>query len=493
MDRASPRTERRIRPRSRPALQKSRRVTRAWRYRLAPQVARQRRRRGLPTLWLRVRRLLWSWSVWTAAAAYALASDNWGWAAGFAGLAIFVHLAAPREQAPQYGLDHDMSVDDPAFLDSVVGLTGTPFVPGNSVHGAGKRRRVLSGHARRRSRRPSLDHDRSLHLLARRDRARIRRGARRALPRRRRGQDPARRGGIGDDWQTHPRDARGRPVSARVVQPDSLVRAGRDQSPDASKDAPGRWAHRLHRRRRHCRPLDGTRRRIRSTGGTRRFVWRAPRAIPLQTGFAQNWLETTGELDQRAVFFPRPTPATSPVQTMLSSPATGASAARILYYLSIVCARAIHPDRQPVLRSRPGRDRHPARRAQARRARSPSSSRASGTTTGSHGTTARACTARLLTARHPSLRVQPHDASPEDDGGRRTVGHDRHDELRQPVVRLERGEQRVVHRSNAGGELQRDVRGRSRVSERITLAAWQRRGVWARVQELVASVFQEQA
>jgi hypothetical protein len=133
MDRASPRTEHRIRPRSRPALLKSRRVTRAWRYRLAPQTARKRRRRGLPTLWLRIRRLLWSWALWAAAATYAVATADWGWAGGFAGLAIFVHLAAPREQAPQFGLDHDMSVDDPAFLESVVGLTGTPFVPGNLV------------------------------------------------------------------------------------------------------------------------------------------------------------------------------------------------------------------------------------------------------------------------------------------------------------------------------------------------------------------------
>ena len=43
------------------------------------------------------------------------------------------------------------------------------------------------------------------------------------------------------------------------------------------------------------------------------------------------------------------------------------------------------------------------------------------------------------------------------------------------------------------GELQRTFEADLAVSERITLAAWQRRGVWARAQELVASVFQEQA
>ena len=65
-----------------------------------------------------------------------------------------------------------------------------------------------------------------------------------------------------------------------------------------------------------------------------------PAVVPLQAGFAHNWQQTTGELlsgdavlpDHRAV---RP----AGVQTLLSSPETGGSTVRTMYYLSIVCAR----------------------------------------------------------------------------------------------------------------------------------------------------------
>ena len=43
------------------------------------------------------------------------------------------------------------------------------------------------------------------------------------------------------------------------------------------------------------------------------------------------------------------------VQTMLSSPETGASTVRTIYYLSIICARRVDLHRQPVFRPRPGR------------------------------------------------------------------------------------------------------------------------------------------
>ena len=65
-----------------------------------------------------------------------------------------------------------------------------------------------------------------------------------------------------------------------------------------------------------------------------------PGALPLQTGFAINWLRTTGELVNGPAFFP---PAVERgavcLQMLLSSPASGASSLRILYYLSLACAR----------------------------------------------------------------------------------------------------------------------------------------------------------
>ena len=65
-----------------------------------------------------------------------------------------------------------------------------------------------------------------------------------------------------------------------------------------------------------------------------------PAVIPLQTGFAHNWQQTTGELLTGDEFYPLVEPAGSlAVQTLLSSPETGASSVRTMYYLSIVCAR----------------------------------------------------------------------------------------------------------------------------------------------------------
>ena len=65
-----------------------------------------------------------------------------------------------------------------------------------------------------------------------------------------------------------------------------------------------------------------------------------PAVVPLQTGFAQNWLQTTGELISGPLYFPALVPA-GPlnVQTIMSSPEAGASTVRIIYYLSIICAR----------------------------------------------------------------------------------------------------------------------------------------------------------
>ena len=65
-----------------------------------------------------------------------------------------------------------------------------------------------------------------------------------------------------------------------------------------------------------------------------------PAVVPLQTGFAHNWQQTTGELLSGDAYYPL-IDASGPlaVQTLLSSPETGASNVRTMYYLSIVCAR----------------------------------------------------------------------------------------------------------------------------------------------------------
>jgi cardiolipin synthase len=69
-----------------------------------------------------------------------------------------------------------------------------------------------------------------------------------------------------------------------------------------------------------------------------------PAALVQQSGFAQNWLTTTGEILSGAAFFPVPEAAgPTRVQTILSSPTSGAGAAATMYLLALQCAkRSIH-------------------------------------------------------------------------------------------------------------------------------------------------------
>lgn len=65
-----------------------------------------------------------------------------------------------------------------------------------------------------------------------------------------------------------------------------------------------------------------------------------PAVTQLQTGFAQKWLETTGEMVSGPDYFPKIEAAGAlSIHTVLSEPETNSSTARILYYLSIISAR----------------------------------------------------------------------------------------------------------------------------------------------------------
>ena len=65
-----------------------------------------------------------------------------------------------------------------------------------------------------------------------------------------------------------------------------------------------------------------------------------PGVMGLQAGFAQNWLQTTGELISGPNYFPVCEPAGAiSTQTLLSSPKNELSSVCIMYYFSIVSAR----------------------------------------------------------------------------------------------------------------------------------------------------------
>ncbi|HTS47847.1 MAG TPA: phospholipase D-like domain-containing protein [Bryobacteraceae bacterium] len=65
-----------------------------------------------------------------------------------------------------------------------------------------------------------------------------------------------------------------------------------------------------------------------------------PAVAVQQSGFAQNWLLSTGEILSGPEFFPEPQPCGDvEVQTILSSPSSGADAAATMHLIAIQCAR----------------------------------------------------------------------------------------------------------------------------------------------------------
>ena len=407
-------------------------------------------------------------------------------------IALFVHLAKPREQSPQVGLDHDMGVDDPAFLDTVVGLTGAPFVPGNRVtvleNGDAFYPAML---ADVRAARHSITIEAYIYwdgeiglefaeALAERSRSGV---AVKILL-----------------------DAVGSATIGRRIL--ETLEAGRCQ---LAWFNPIRWYalgvinHRTHRK---TLLIDG---RVAYTGGAGiADHWRGhaqdpdhwrdtqirlegPGTLALQTGFAQNWLETTCELISGPLFFPETSVVGStPVQTLLSSPATGASAARILYFLAIVCARHsikianpyFVPDQAALDILIDARKRGVDVRVIVSGIRN-------------DNWLARYNSTRLYGAllRHginlyEYNRTMLHQKTMVVDGRWATIGTTNFDS--RSFALNEESNVSFTDRAlveAVGQAFEADLE----VSERVTMARWKQRGVWTRAQELVASLFQEQA
>jgi len=330
------------RTRARPKIPPSRfkrGVRREWRHRLEPPIARRARPRGLARTWLPVKRVLWAWRLWAGITLVALAVDAWIVAGVAAFAAMVAYAMAPSERSPLHGLDHDMAVGAEGFLTSLIGLTGAPFFDGNRV-------RLLNNGdefypvmlADIDDARHSITIEAYIYWDGRIGLEFARRLAVRAQE------------GVAVKILL---DA----VGSSTIGPQilSMLESGGCQ---VAWFNPLKW-YKLGRvnRRTHRKSLivDG---RIAFTGGAGiADIWtgaaqspdhwrdmqvriEGPGAMPLQTAFAENWQATTGELVNGPEYFPDPVPAGRvPVQTILSSPSTGTSGARTLYYLAIVCAR----------------------------------------------------------------------------------------------------------------------------------------------------------
>lgn len=285
------------------------------------------------------RNLFWSWWIWIVAAAALQILDHQGWAVGIACLGFFFYLVAPREHVPVYGLESSVAVDSPDFLANVAGACGVPVVPGNKLSVLNNGDEIY----------PAM-----LQAIA---------GARKSVTieayiywkgeiglRLANALAAKRRAGIEVKLLL---DA----VGSSTIG-NEILKVLKDSGCDVVWFNPlrirtlGHYNNRTHRK---SLIVDG---RIAFTGGagiadhwkgnaTDPQHWRdiqvsveGPAAIGLQTGFAQNWLNTTGELIAGDGYFPRCNEIGDiAVQTILSTPNSGSSAIRIMYYLSIVSAR----------------------------------------------------------------------------------------------------------------------------------------------------------
>jgi cardiolipin synthase A/B len=290
--------------------------------------------------WLsRIRHAIWSLLmvvlIWAAEASW----KRWLLVLGLALLGVAALLFNPVEEAPAYGLDHEFAIESSEFLSSVAGATNTPFMPGNRIdvlnNGDQFYPAMLEAIGQARH---TITFEAYIYWA----------------------------GEIGRKFAEAIATKARSGVTVKIL----LDAVGSPNIGDEileTLEADGcqiRWYHPVswysinrvnNRTHRKSLVIDG---RIGFTGGAGiadQWLgaaqdpehWRdiqvrieGPAVIPLQTGFAQNWYETTGELVSGDAYFPAPRPSGAlNAQSILSDPETGSSAARVMYYLSIVCAR----------------------------------------------------------------------------------------------------------------------------------------------------------
>ncbi len=255
-------------------------------------------------------------------------------------LAAYVFsLFRPGAEEPQYGLDHEFAVDSDEFLTSIAGATDMAFLPGNHI-------RILNNgdefypamlEAIERAQR-SITIEAYIYWA----------------------------GKIGKRFATALAGRARAGVKVKILLDAVGSSTISDEIVNTLEDGGCqiKWYHPIHwytidrinnRTHRKSLIIDG---HIGFTGGAGIADhwlgdaedpdhWRDTQiqiegsaVTPLQSAFARNWLETAGELISGEDYYPRhETAGRLAVQSILSSPETGSSTVRIMYYLSIVCAR----------------------------------------------------------------------------------------------------------------------------------------------------------
>jgi cardiolipin synthase A/B len=254
-------------------------------------------------------------------------------------MATVSYLIAPVEAPPRYGLDHEFPIDAPEFLTTITGATGVAFTQGNRLdllnNGDEFYPVMLRDIAAAQA---SITVEAYIYWEGEIGRVFAEALARRA------------RSGVRVKILL---DAVGSSSIGRDIL-DTLQSGGCQIAwyNPIHWYTIGRFNNRTHRK---SLIIDG---RVGFTGGAGiadhwlghaqdMDHWRdmqirleGPAVIPLQTGFGQNWLERTRELVSGPLYYPALEPAgPHAAMTIMSSPVTGASTVRTMYYLSIICAR----------------------------------------------------------------------------------------------------------------------------------------------------------
>lgn len=324
-------------PRSKPSPFRHRPRTARRSYRPAPD-PRTTKPKGIATAWTRIRRLIWSWWPWAALSVYFVSQHDWWLAAGIGAWAAICSLSTPMEFPPRYGFDHGLEVGSPEFLNTMAGAAGVPFAPGNTLELLNNGDRFY----------PAMleavqNAERSITIEAYIYWA----------------------GEIGLTFARALAERASKGVKVKIMLDavgsssigNEILNILRDGGCHVAWYNPIRWnkLRRLNNRtHRKSLIIDG---RIGFTGGAGIADhwtgnaqddkhWRdlqirmeGPAVLPLQTGFAQNWLECTGELVTGPDFYPAiGRIGKVALQTVMSSPETGASTVRVMYTLAISSA-----------------------------------------------------------------------------------------------------------------------------------------------------------
>jgi cardiolipin synthase A/B len=315
-----------------------RRIPSKWVRRLEPRIA-ERSRKGAISLWTRIRRLILAWWPWAVICLWGLVTDRWGWGFFSGSAALVNYLMTPDEFPPVYGLDHEFGIESDEFLQTVSGATGMVFVAGNTIELMNNGDEFYPAMLEAINRADASVTIEAYIYLA----GDIGLRFARAL---------ARRAEAGVSVKILLDAVGSASIGAQILE--TLEQGGCQLAwyNRIQWYRIGRFNHRTHRK---SLIIDG---RVGFTGGAGiADVWsgraqdprhwrdmqirvEGPAVVPLQTGFAANWLQTTGELISGHRYYP-PTECDGPLSalTVMSSPETGASTVRTMYYLSIVCAR----------------------------------------------------------------------------------------------------------------------------------------------------------